>query len=173
LGKRVVGDVIEIGRRLTEARALCPPRGGWYAWLEKVFGWTDDTARNFMNVYEMSITRNFRGLSLLVSDLYLLARPSTPELVLKAVIERAEAGEYFTHAQVKDMIAKAVAEARPDFEAELARLKDQAEVDAKAKIEAEPALLRQEADRSEEAVRAQFADLCLFFLQYRLKFDRV
>ena len=33
LGKRVVGDIIEIGRRLTEAKRLAG-HGGWLPWLD-------------------------------------------------------------------------------------------------------------------------------------------
>lgn len=40
-----------------------------------------------------------------VSGLYLLAKPSAPEPVRKEIIQPAEAGERFTHAQVQEMIA--------------------------------------------------------------------
>ena len=51
-GTRVVSDVIEIGRHLTEAKKLCG-HGNWQPWLEREFGWTDRTALRFMHVYEM------------------------------------------------------------------------------------------------------------------------
>jgi hypothetical protein len=95
-----VGDVIEIGRRLTEAKAMCR-HGEWLPWLDKEFGWSDDTALNFTRVYEMDKSRTVRDLGLSMRGLYLLARPSAPEPVRAEVIQRAEAGEYFTHAQVK------------------------------------------------------------------------
>ena len=44
IGKRVGGDVIEIGRRLTEMKKLCG-HGNWRPWLEREFGWTDRHAR--------------------------------------------------------------------------------------------------------------------------------
>jgi hypothetical protein len=103
LGKRVVRDVIEIGRRLTEAKALAG-RGGWLPWLEDEFSWTDDTALNYMRVYELSKSRNFRDLSLPVSALYLLAAPSTPEMARGEVIARAEAGEAVPISEVKRVI---------------------------------------------------------------------
>jgi Protein of unknown function (DUF3102) len=113
LGKRVVADVIEIGRRLTEAKALCR-RGEWYAWLEQEFAWEEITARRFIGVYELAgKAGNLPDLSVPVSGLYLLARPSTPEPIRTEILDRAESGEHFTHAQVKGMIAKAIAEARP------------------------------------------------------------
>jgi hypothetical protein len=78
LGKRVVGDIIEIGRRLSESKKLCG-HGNWLPWLEREFGWGDDTALNYMRCADLAISRNFRDLSIPVSGLYLLAAPSTPE----------------------------------------------------------------------------------------------
>ena len=48
LGKRVVADVIEIGRRLTEAKPIAG-HGNWLAWLEREFKWTEMTATRFIN----------------------------------------------------------------------------------------------------------------------------
>ena len=39
LGKRAIEDIIEIGRRLTEAKKLVG-YGHWGNWLEKEFGWS-------------------------------------------------------------------------------------------------------------------------------------
>jgi AcrR family transcriptional regulator len=50
LGKRAAGDVIEIGRRLTEMKELCG-RGNWLPWLQREFGWTDRHAL-FLGVVE-------------------------------------------------------------------------------------------------------------------------
>ena len=38
LGKRVIGDIIEIGRRLTEAKKIVG-HGNWLPWLDREFGW--------------------------------------------------------------------------------------------------------------------------------------
>src|SRR6516162_2648405 len=92
LGKRVVADVIEIGRHLKECKRIVG-HGNWLEWLEREFGWTDDTALNFMRVYEMSKTQNFRDLNLPVAGLYLLAAPSTPQAARDEVISHAESGE--------------------------------------------------------------------------------
>src|SRR5260221_10748357 len=70
LAKRGIGDVIEIGRRLTEAKKLAG-HGGWLLWLQHEFGWSNDTALNFMRVYELSKFRNFRNLNLPISALFL------------------------------------------------------------------------------------------------------
>jgi Protein of unknown function (DUF3102) len=101
LGKRAIGDVIEIGRRLTESKKLCG-HGNWLPWLEREFGWEDRTALNFMQVHAMvGKSEKFADLSLPVSGLYLLAAPSTPEEVRDEVAIRAAAGEKITVADVR------------------------------------------------------------------------
>jgi hypothetical protein len=61
------------------------PHGRWLPWLKDEFGWQDQTARNFMQVFELAAeSRNFRDLSIPVSGLYLLAAPSTPEAAREA-----------------------------------------------------------------------------------------
>jgi hypothetical protein len=106
LGKRVVGDIIEIGRRLSESKKLCG-HGNWLPWLNREFGWGDDTALRFMQVSELSKSRNLRDLNLPISGLYLLAAPSTPEEAQQQVIERAENGERLSVSDVKELIEEA------------------------------------------------------------------
>jgi hypothetical protein len=108
LGKRTVDQIIEIGRRLIECRKLVG-HGAWLPWLEREFGWSDRTARNFMRAYDLAGSKleKFSDLSLPVSALYLLAAPSTPERVRDDVIARAEAGEAISTADVKEAIAQA------------------------------------------------------------------
>jgi Protein of unknown function (DUF3102) len=112
LGKRVVADVIEIGRLLTECKRICG-HGNWLPWLDREFGWTDDTALNFMRVYELSKSRNFRDLSLPLSGLYLLAAPSTPQEARDEIIERAQAGEKIPVAEAKRIIEHAKNQQQP------------------------------------------------------------
>jgi gas vesicle protein len=129
LGKRVVEDVLEIGRRLTECKKLVG-HGNWLPWIEREFGWTDDTALNFMRVYEVSKSRNFRDLSLPVSALYLLAAPSTPKEARDKIIERAQAGETIPVAEVKRTIEhakgrrKAAAKVPPKANSRVAQVKE-------------------------------------------------
>jgi hypothetical protein len=47
LGKRVIEDIIHIGHRLTKAKDLVD-HGGWEDWLREEFGWSADTALNFI-----------------------------------------------------------------------------------------------------------------------------
>jgi hypothetical protein len=102
-GTRVISDVIEIGRHLTEAKKLCG-HGEWLPWLEREFGWTDQTARNFMRVFDLSNSKRVLDLDLPLSSLYLLAAPSTPDEAKTEIIERAEKGEELHHTDVKEII---------------------------------------------------------------------
>jgi len=104
LGKRVVADVIEIGRRLSDAKRICG-HGNWLPWLEREFGWDERTAQRFISVYELAgKSDNLSDLNLPVSSLYLLAAPSTPEQVRDEIIERASSGEILPVAEVKRVV---------------------------------------------------------------------
>ena len=92
LCKKTCENIVAIGRHLTKCQG-CLGHGAWLPWLEREFGWSDQTARNFMRVYEMSKSKNFLDLDLPVSSLYLLAAPSTAENARTEVIERANSGE--------------------------------------------------------------------------------
>jgi hypothetical protein len=110
LGKRVVGDVIEIGRRLTECKATLG-HGNWLPWLDREFGWEETTALRFMRVFELqNKSGKLLDLDVPVSSLYLLAAPSTPKEARDAVIDAAAGGKRLTHDEVKDLIARAVEE---------------------------------------------------------------
>ena len=63
LGKRVVGDIIEIGRRLTDAKARCG-HGNWLPWLDREFGWKDTTALRFMRCHEFAKSGKLADLAL-------------------------------------------------------------------------------------------------------------
>jgi hypothetical protein len=112
LGKRIVEDVVEIGRRLTECKKILRQilgHGNWLPWLDQEFGWSEATARNFMRVYQLTQSKfaNFADLNLPVSALYLLAAPNTPEQARQEIVERAEAGEKLTLAEVTNAVQRA------------------------------------------------------------------
>jgi hypothetical protein len=120
LGKRVLKDILEIGRRLAIAKGLVP-HGEWEEWLETEFGWSSDTALNFMRVHEFSQdyeSRKFRDLKIAPSAIYLLSQRNTPVQVRDEIIGRAEAGEEITHKTVKAAIwpepEEAAQEAAPE-----------------------------------------------------------
>jgi len=98
----VVGDVVEIGRRLTECKEIAG-HGNWLPWLDREFGWSVSTAERFISVHENVGAKiaNLTNLSIGVSSLYLLAAPSTPEEARADVIERAEAGESAIRSQTR------------------------------------------------------------------------
>jgi hypothetical protein len=113
LGKRVIEDVIEIGRRLTLAKPMAG-HGKWLPWLKREFGWTEQSALNFMRAYELAKSKNFLDLNLPVSAIYQLAAPSTPPEAVEAVVARAKAGEKVTGADVKKVVGDAkIAKAGP------------------------------------------------------------
>jgi N6-adenosine-specific RNA methylase IME4 len=107
LGRRVIADVIEIGRLLSECKARLA-HGHWLPWLEREFGWTDKTAERFIAVYQLCIGKfdKLSNLDLPVSSLYLLAAPSTPEAARSEVIARAEAGERLACSGVSEIISR-------------------------------------------------------------------
>jgi hypothetical protein len=105
LGRRAVDDIIEIGCRLTECRRIVG-HGNWSSWLNLKFGWSGDTALNFMRVHEMAKSRNFRDLGLSVSALYLLSAPSTSDEARTEILERAEAGETIPVKEVKRSVRR-------------------------------------------------------------------
>jgi hypothetical protein len=78
LGKRAVHDIIEIGRRLNDAKTHIPHKA-WLPWLEEEqFGWSKRTAQRFMSVAELaSKSDTVPDLSVDMRGLYLLAASST------------------------------------------------------------------------------------------------
>lgn len=128
LGKRVVGDVVEIGARLTECKRISRKEYGhgyWLPWLEANFGWGQSTADRFMKVYDLSKLPNLGNLpefDIPLSGIYLLAAPSTSPDTRDAVLDLAANGEKLTHAKVKEMIADAKETTAADYEARITKL---------------------------------------------------
>src|SRR5262252_856838 len=112
LRSRIVCDVAEIGGRLIEVKRLVG-HGHWLPWLDREFGWNEQTALNFMRVHEfvegLSNSKTILDLvlTLPVSSVYLLAAPSTPQEARDEIIEHAEAGETPPVAEVKRIIERA------------------------------------------------------------------
>jgi hypothetical protein len=53
LGKRVITDVIEIGRLLAECKEHCG-HGNWLPWLDREFGWSADAAERFIRLNKLA-----------------------------------------------------------------------------------------------------------------------
>jgi len=113
LGKQTVANIIEIGERLAKCKKIVG-HGGWLAWIDREFGWSEQSARNFMHVYEMSFkSPTVVDLNLDMRSLYALAAPSTPIEAREAIIERAEAGQPIPVAEVKRVIDEAKGREQP------------------------------------------------------------
>jgi hypothetical protein len=107
LSKRLIDDLLEIGRRLMDAKARIG-HGHWLSWLEREFGWSDDSARRYMRLYQFAQEdfkfRKLRNLQLPASGLYLLAQAKCPLEARKEIVERAEAGETIDVAKIESVI---------------------------------------------------------------------
>jgi hypothetical protein len=166
LGKRVINDIIEIGRRLIECREILRElygHGHWYDWLDKEFGWSKQTALNFVRVYEMSKCQNFVDLDLPdlaipASALYLLAAPTTAETVRAEVLEKAKAGKKVFVADVKKAIAGTKTQASK-IEAKAttaASINKKAEPKAKAADTKPPAQVHRAAQGAQTQTRQRY-----------------
>jgi hypothetical protein len=87
--KRSVEDMIEIGQRLNEIRAILP-HGQFEKWIRDEFGMSLATASEFRNVADR-FAANIQNLYLLpVSIVRRLAAPSVSDEAIAAVIEAAQ-----------------------------------------------------------------------------------
>lgn len=103
LERRTSESIVEIGQHLIRVKQQLP-HGAFLPWLTAEFGWSDRTARNFMQVAEV-----FGGKSEIISDfaptaLIALASPSTPEDVRIDLTHLAAIGQKVTVADVKHAI---------------------------------------------------------------------
>jgi hypothetical protein len=108
LSKRVVADVIEIGRRLKHAHDLLR-RGGWLTWVEREFGWAHDTATRYIDLFEFSQQefelRKLRNLDdLPISALYLLSKANCPPGARAEIGDRVDRGDRLSVAEVNHVI---------------------------------------------------------------------
>jgi hypothetical protein len=90
LEKQTIGNVIETGRLLSEARALIK-HGDWRPWLKANFEWSRRTATRFINVYELSSQIDLSALNISLSALYLLADLKSP-VKRDQIVEAAKTG---------------------------------------------------------------------------------
>jgi hypothetical protein len=152
-----VADIIEIGRRLTEAKQIAG-HGNWLPWLEREFGWSEDTAQRFMSLHRLhGDVPQIAEYDLPVSGLYLLARPSTPAPVREEITNRAADGEHFTHAQVKEMVSEGTAKLRREYENKISGLTEQmesAEARIRQELQSDAADLEEQIKERMEAITA-------------------
>jgi hypothetical protein len=130
--KRVVADVIEIGRLLVQSKELLKKLDGltWSAWLDKEFAWSDQTAYRFIHLYELSSDARLHTCvesDLPLRVLYQLAAPKA-EAAREEIAERIEAGGTPSRTVVCEAIAKAKGKTAPSkTESEAADVSDQDE----------------------------------------------
>ena len=97
--RRSAEDIIAIGTSLIRVKERLP-HGQWGPWLTAEFGWSNQTALNFM-----SVARAFpeipNGLEFAPKALYALASGNVPQAVRFQFIEQAERGERVTYQQVR------------------------------------------------------------------------
>lgn len=105
LGKRVLADYVEIGGRLAECRTILKEDGGWRAWLDSELKLSPQTAGRFIHIYEQR--SNLEHLNVPVSVVYMLAAPSTPPEARDEIVERTQAGEPVSVAEVRQTIEAA------------------------------------------------------------------
>jgi len=103
--KRTAQDVIDIGQKLIEAKEQLG-HGQFEDWLRTEFNWGQWTGRKFMQVARQFKSVKFTDLSIDTSALYLLAAPSTPEIVRQEALERARQGEAITNSKVKTIASQ-------------------------------------------------------------------
>jgi hypothetical protein len=88
-------NIISIGQKLIEVKEQLG-HGSFQNWLKTEFEWSEQTARQFMQVYRWSETiknKNFVFSQLGTSALYLLAAPSTPPEARQEILNLVERGK--------------------------------------------------------------------------------
>jgi len=95
-----VSNAIELGKHLSEVRSALSKKGGahngeWLRWLKRELGWSEHTARRYINVFEVfgSNATHVSHWNLPLRSLYELAAPTTPEPARLQVVGCIEAGK--------------------------------------------------------------------------------
>lgn len=176
----VLMNFIELGRRLTEAKAMVK-HGEWGNWLKERVNYSQRTANNMMKLYkeygESGIAQKSQSIASL-SVTQAVAMLEIPEEERERFAEQSNAKD-LTIRELKAEIAKAKAaleeeqsstktalsKAQERHEQEIARLKEQAELlqgkddEAKERIDAAVKKEREELARTSEEVDALQAEL--------------
>lgn len=99
-------NIINIGHKLIEVKEKLG-HGSFQNWLRSEFEWSEQTARQFMQVYRWSQTienKNFVFSQLATSALYLLAAPSTPTEAREEVLGLVDGDEKVSYTRVKNIV---------------------------------------------------------------------
>ncbi len=102
IARRAATDIIEIGTKLIEVKGRLG-HGKFGDWLKSEFGWSQDTATNFIRV-----TAKFGQIpnnsEFAPTALYMLSAPSVPDEARAEAIRHAEAGERITVAKAQAIV---------------------------------------------------------------------
>lgn len=140
--RRTAEDIVAIGQDLITIKTQLP-HGQFLPWIERHFEMSEDTAGRFINVASrLGSNSALCGISPTV--LYALSAPSTPESVVQAITEKAEAGESVTVAEVKALKqqVKDAQAAKQTAIRELEEFTSKSRFAAQAKAEAEAEIVR-------------------------------
>ena len=99
-------NIISIGQKLTLVKSQLG-HGSFQKWLRTEFEWSEQTARQFMQVYRWSSTIENKNLvfsELGTSALYLLAAPSTPPEAREEILGLVDGGEKISYTRAKDIV---------------------------------------------------------------------
>jgi hypothetical protein len=111
LGKRIARDIIEIGERLIEVKGALP-HGAWLPWIDAEFGWSQQTARNFMDVadrFGSLKSQDIGDFTIEASALYALSGPKVDQQLREAVVEAAQSTGKITVEESNRIAAEMVA----------------------------------------------------------------
>ena len=111
-------NIISIGQKLTEVKENLG-HGSFQNWLKTEFEWSEQTARQFMQVYRWSETirnKNFVFSQLPTSALYLLAAPSTPPEARDEILSLVDRGEKVSYTSVKIVVNRCKQLLPPEYE---------------------------------------------------------
>lgn len=101
--RRATRDVIACGAKLVELKKKLR-HGHWMKWLAFEFGASDRTVRNYVSVAMAFGLESETVSNLTPTDLYLLARKSTPPEARQVVIDSLKKGESVSHDNIVDWI---------------------------------------------------------------------
>src|SRR5262245_35918185 len=92
IGRTTAAGIVLIGQHLTDVKGMLG-HGQFLDWLAKEFGWSERSARKFMQVHRFVQEKSAQcaDLEIDASALFLISRPSTPEAVQTELMERAAA----------------------------------------------------------------------------------
>ena len=154
--------IIEIGRELMAAKHEIS-HGEWLPWLTDNFGWSQQTASNYMRVAEafgkLPAVGNLDDLSIEPRALYLLAGRNGSDEVRKQAVDKAKQGRTITLKEARRMIAEHHKEAAGRVAAELAEQRRLAEEETARKVAEVEARLDAEAAESKEKAKELATEL--------------